>query len=65
MDLHERTLCEEVLLDLVCYEIYRGHLSPEMEHLFDGHVEKCPSCRDRVRVFRWILGEGKMQRNLG
>ncbi len=65
MELSEETICKELLLDLVCYEIRSKHLSPEMEYLFEKHLEECPSCRHRILGFRRILDEAEVVRNYG
>jgi hypothetical protein len=62
---HEGTDCVDLLLDLVFYERFRRHLSPEMEYLFQGHLETCPGCRTRILDFRRILDGQIHQRNYG
>lgn len=47
--------CEELLLDIIYYEIYRGCLSSEMRYIFQKHLEQCPNCRDRYLAFMHIL----------
>jgi hypothetical protein len=58
-------VCETLLLDLLCYERYRGNLSPEMEYLFDRHVQECPRCRQKILDFRTMIGEEPVVRNYG
>lgn len=65
MELTHASVCKELLLDLICYEIFRGRLSPEMEHLLEMHIEQCPSCRHRMRAFRALLQEPAIVRNFG
>jgi hypothetical protein len=68
MEFPDKMVCKELLLDLVCYEIYCKRLSPEMEHLFERHLEECPSCRRRILGFRRILQENQetdIVRNFG
>ena len=57
--------CVDLLLDLVFYERYSRRLSPEMEYLFERHLESCSSCRGRILAFRQILQDGVVQRNFG
>ena len=65
MELPDRTFCEELLLDIIYYEIYCGHLSSEMRYLFKKHLEQCPSCRHRYLAFLHILQEHQVVRNFG
>jgi hypothetical protein len=65
MELSDKTFCEEILLDVICYEICRGHLSPEMEFIFEEHLERCPNCRHKILAFLRILREEKFVRNFG
>jgi len=51
----ERSDCLQMLLDLVCYEIQSGRLSPEMGEILTDHLADCPSCRQGVRHFQEIL----------
>ncbi len=53
--------CAEILLDLVCYEIYRMKLSPEMQQLFFDHLDQCPTCRKRVAGYLDLLAELRQQ----
>lgn len=62
---HERMDCVDLLLDLVFYEQHSRRLSPEMDYLLEGHLERCPSCRERILAFRRILGERMIRRNFG
>jgi len=59
------TVCEELFLDLICYEILCGRLSSEMGDLFQRHLEQCPSCRNKVRSFHRILQDAQVVRNFG
>jgi predicted anti-sigma-YlaC factor YlaD len=65
MELSEKMVCKELLLDLVCYEIHCKRLSPEMEYLLEKHLEECPSCRRRILGFQRILNEAEIVRNFG
>jgi hypothetical protein len=64
-NLHETIHCEALLIDLICYERYRGNLSPEMEYLFDRHLEECPSCRQKMLGFGTTIDDGGIVRNYG
>ncbi len=57
--------CHKLLLDLICYEIYSKHLSPEMEFLLDEHLDACPTCRERVTAFRRLMPSRNVVRNFG
>jgi hypothetical protein len=65
MNSHNDLDCEELLLDVVCYEKSCGRLSPEMEYLLAGHLDKCPSCRDRVLFFQRVVDGENTVRNFG
>jgi hypothetical protein len=65
MNLHAGSECSDMLLDLVCYEILRGNLSPEMEGLLESHLEECPDCRRRVLDFGQTLSGAPEIRNFG
>lgn len=62
---NKSAFCEDILLDVICYEIYRNRLSPEMKFVFEKHLEKCPECRRRIFSFLRILQEEKVVRNYG
>ncbi|MDM7994763.1 MAG: zf-HC2 domain-containing protein [Acidobacteriota bacterium] len=49
--------CGELLADLICYELQRGHLSPEMKYLLERHLAQCPDCRRRIYGFLNMLSE--------
>ena len=51
----EPSECLKVLLDLICYEMHVGRLSPEMKGILEDHVAKCPSCRKDIHDFTQIL----------
>lgn len=57
--------CQKLLLDLICYEIYSRHLSPEMKFLLDEHLNTCSNCRERVLGFRRLMLDGNIVRNFG
>jgi len=65
MKFSDRMLCRELLLSLICYEMFRGHLSPEMERIFEMHLEDCPSCRYKILAFQQMLQEQMIAPNLG
>ncbi len=48
--------CLEIMLDMLCHEMIRGNLSPEMEMLFLAHLEACPACKERTSNFLDLLG---------
>jgi hypothetical protein len=54
---HEMPNCAEVLLDLVCYEISRGKLSPEMRAILADHLAKCGFCRTHFLNFKRLMEE--------
>lgn len=49
--------CGELLADLICYELQRGHLSPEVKYLLERHLAQCPDCRRRIYGFLSMLQE--------
>jgi hypothetical protein len=55
MHFHEESDCVDTLLDLVCYEVLRKKLTPEMERVLDRHLRSCPSCRRKVMGFQSVL----------
>jgi hypothetical protein len=57
--------CDVLLLDLICYELSCGRLSPEMKYLLERHMEQCPNCRRRINGFMDMLQEDKVVRNFG
>jgi hypothetical protein len=57
--------CDVLLLDLICYELSCGRLSPEMKYLLERHMEQCPNCRSRIYGFLNLLEEDKVVRNFG
>ena len=65
MEFHGGTYCELLLLDVICYELLNGRLSPEMEYLFEKHLEDCPDCKKKVAAFRDVLKEDGTVRNFG
>jgi hypothetical protein len=56
MNLQDLLDCTETLLDLLCYEVRRGKLSPEMEGLFSSHLAECPRCRSKVFGTMQMIG---------
>jgi hypothetical protein len=63
MNFHHASECNEMLIDLVCYELQLRRLSPEMERLFDVHLEQCSACRHHVRSFQSTIAIADGQRN--
>ena len=59
------SVCKELLLDLICYEINRGRLSPEMEYLLERHLEMCLSCRREIHGFQSLLHNTEAVPNYG
>ncbi len=57
--------CGALLMDLICYELRGGRLSPEIKYLFERHLEQCPSCRQRYTGFLDLLEEDNAVRNFG
>jgi hypothetical protein len=58
-------VCEDLLLDLIGYELCCGRLSPEMKYLLEMHLEQCASCRRRILSYLNLLSEDKAMRNFG
>jgi hypothetical protein len=65
MELHSAVYCEMLLLDLICYELRSGRLSPEMEYLFEKHLEDCLDCKRKVADFNRTIKEDRTVRNFG
>lgn len=65
MDLYEESDCADTFLDMVCYEVLKKRLSPEMEDIFDRHLKCCPSCRRKVLGFRQIQRSDLLCRHFG
>ena len=65
MEFHDGAYCEVLFLDVICYELSCGRLSPEMEYLFEKHLEDCPECQKKVAAFNSILKEETAMRNFG
>lgn len=51
MYIDEQEDCLDTLIDLLCYEMSCGRLSPEMEDLLACHLAICTACRRRVCNF--------------
>lgn len=47
MSIAEDSNCLDTLVDILCYEMIRGRLSPETKALFAEHLEICAACRKR------------------
>lgn len=56
MSIAQNSICLETMLDILCYEMIRGSLSPEMEILLSEHLESCAACRRRVYDFLGRVG---------
>ncbi len=54
---HELRGCAEVLLDLICYEVFRDKLSPETEAILAEHLAECEFCRIRFFDFKQLVEE--------
>jgi hypothetical protein len=52
---HDFGDCTEVLLDLICYEIYRENLSPEMEAILASHLAECECCRTKFYNMKQLI----------
>jgi hypothetical protein len=65
MRVSAKQVCEELLWDLICYEMCRGRLSPEMKYLLDIHLGECSDCRHRIRDFMGMLQDPAIVRNFG
>jgi len=65
MEISDSVVCTELLLDLFYYELVRGRLSPEMEYLFERHLQHCRSCRHKILGFHRFVHESEIVRNLG
>ena len=55
MHLFDPSECVGILLDLICYEMHCGRLSPEMKLMLEGHLATCPSCRKGIRDLTRLL----------
>jgi DNA-directed RNA polymerase subunit RPC12/RpoP len=65
MDYIYETACRDLLLNVICHEMFCGRLSPEMEYLFQRHLKQCPGCRHRILALQRMLGEPTAMRNFG
>jgi hypothetical protein len=65
MGVSAKEACEQLLWDLICYEMCRGRLSPEMQYLLDLHLGECSTCRHRIRDFKRMLEGSMIERNFG
>jgi hypothetical protein len=50
---------------VICHEICRDRLSPEMQFIIVKHLEHCAECRRRIFSFLSILEDEKIVRNYG
>jgi predicted anti-sigma-YlaC factor YlaD len=57
--------CAETLTDLLCYEIFSGRLSAEMEAILEHHLQQCSSCRRRFQAFLEVTEPDRQVRNYG
>ena len=65
MEFYAAAHCEMLLMDVICYELHCGRLSPEMEYLFEKHLEDCPDCQRKVADFNREIKEDCTVRNFG
>jgi DNA-directed RNA polymerase subunit RPC12/RpoP len=65
MELSHKTVCGELLLDIIFYEKFCGRLSAEMDYLLEQHLNKCAYCRSRILGFEQTLLEPAPMRNFG
>lgn len=65
MENPNKTFCEHILLSVICHEICRNRLSPEMKFIFEKHLESCPDCRRRISFFFSLLREEEVVCNYG
>ena len=61
----EKRDCEELLCDLICYEMRCGRLSPEMQYMLEEHLVQCPNCRNRMVTFSRMVDLAALARNFG
>jgi hypothetical protein len=61
----EKQVCEELIWDLLCYEMCCGRLSPESKSLLQRHLMQCPRCHGKVQGFIQMLRDATMVRNYG
>lgn len=54
---HNSMSCAETLMDLICYEIHRDRLSPEMEAILATHLAKCECCNAMFLNFKQLVEE--------
>jgi hypothetical protein len=54
--------CLDTLIDLLCYEMSCGRLSPEMEALLALHLERCTACKRRVSNFLELIEDASSSR---
>jgi hypothetical protein len=60
-----KAICQDLLLDLICYEIRSRRLSPEMEYILEKHLEQCTSCRCKIHGFQRTIQDARIVRNFG
>ena len=56
MSIAEDGNCLDALVDILCYEMISGRLSPETRALFAEHLEICAACRKRASDFLELAG---------
>jgi hypothetical protein len=56
MSIGEDGNCLDTLVDILCYEMICGTLSPETKALFAEHLEICAACRKRFSDFLGLAG---------
>lgn len=55
MYIDEQEACIDMLIDLLCYEMSCGRLSPEMKDLLACHLANCTACRRRAHNFLELI----------
>jgi hypothetical protein len=60
-----KKICEELLWDLIHYELYSGRIGLETKHMLQMHLEQCPDCRKRMGDFFQLVGTSAVERNFG
>ena len=65
MEIPDREFCEELLLDIIGYEICCGRLSSEMRYLFQRHLEQCGKCQHSYLKFLHAIQGDRVARSYG
>lgn len=48
--------CCELLLDLLGYELFRGHLTIETGEALRKHLDECPCCLEKMTSYYELVG---------